>query len=156
MNEQRSDTERSLSITLDYTAITRSVSTIRQCETRASDYVIASTDDDDDDDDDDVVFIVVDASRRVFIDRVVVVVEIVVEIVNQSGALFRIASAPPIEDYDLDCVRVRICVFGFVVFRIVVVEPAGRWDEKKNEGPIAVETTGGTNATEGEGGRLRE
>jgi len=126
------------------------VSTVRQCETRASDYVIASTDDDDD----DVVFIVVDASRRVFIDRVVVV-----EIVNQSGALFRIASAPPIEDYDLDCVRVRFCVFGFVfvfVVRIVVVEPAGRWDEKKNEGPIAVETTGGTNATEGEGGRLRE
>jgi len=115
--------------------------------------VTASTDDDDDDD--DVVFIVVDASRRVFIDRVVVVVEIVVEIVNQSGALFRIASAPPIEDYDLDCVRFCI-VFVFVVVRIVVVEPAGRWDEKKNEGPIAVETTGGTNATEGEGGRLRE
>jgi len=113
--------------------------------------VIASTDDDDD----DVVFIVVDASRRVFIDRVVVVV--VVEIVNRSGALFRIASAPPIEDYDLDCVRVRIVfVFVFVFVRIVVVEPAGRWDEKKNEGPIAVETTGGTNATEGEGGRLRE
>ena len=109
--------------------------------------MIASTDDDDD----DVVFIVVDVSRRVFIDRVVVVVEIV----NQSGALFRIASAPPIEDYDLDCVRVRFCIFVFVV-RIVVVEPAGRWDEKKNEGPIAVETTGGTNATEGEGGRLRE
>jgi len=127
------------------------VSTVRQCETRASDYVIASTDDDDD----DVVFIVVDASRRVFIVTVVVVV-VVVEIVNQSGALFRIASAPPIEDYDLDCVRVRICVFVFVVVRIVVVEPAGRWDEKKNEGPIAVETTGGTNATEGEGGRLRE
>ena len=127
------------------------MSTVRQCETRASDYVIASTDDDDD----DVVFIVVDASRRVFIDRVVVVVEIVVEIVNQSGALFRIASAPPIEEYDLDCVRVRI-VFVFVFVRIVVVEPAGRWDEKKNEGPIAVETTGGTNATEGEGGRLRE
>ena len=127
------------------------MSTVRQCETRASDYVIASTDDDDD----DVVFIVVDASRRVFIDRVVVVVVVVVEIVNRSGALFRIASAPPIEDYDLDCVRVRICVF--VVFvRIVVVEPTGRWDEKKNEGPIAVETTGGTNATEGEGGRLRE
>jgi len=125
------------------------VSTVRQCETRASDYVIASTDDDDD----DVVFIVVDASRRVFIDRVVVVE--IVEIVNKSGALFRIASAPPIEDYDLDCVRVRI-VFVFVVVRIVVVEPAGRWDEKKNEGPIAVETTGGTNATEGEGGRLRE
>ena len=125
------------------------MSTVRQCETRASDYVIASTDDDDD----DVVFIVVDASRRVFIDRVVVVVEIV----NRSGALFRIASAPPIEDYDLDCVRVRFCVFVvFVVVRIVVVEPAGRWDEKKNEGPIAVETTGGTNATEGEGGRLRE
>ena len=123
------------------------MSTVRQCETRASDYVIASTDDDDD----DVVFIVVDASRRVFIDRVVVV-----EIVNQSGALFRIASAPPIEDYDLDCVRVRFCVFVFVFVRIVFVEPAGRWDEKKNEGPIAVETTGGTNATEGEGGRLRE
>ena len=148
MNEQRSDYSRSLSITLDYTAITRSVSTVRQCETRASDYVIASTDDDDD----DVVFIVVDVSRRVFIDRVVVVV--VVEIVNRSGALFRIASAPPIEDYDLDCVR--FVVFGFVVVRIVVVEPTGRWDEKKNEGPIAVETTGGTNATEGEGGRLRE
>ena len=116
--------------------------------------MIASTDDDDD----DVVFIVVDASRRVFIDRVVVlVVVVVVEIVNRSGALFRIASAPPIEDYDLDCVRVRFCIFGFVfVVRIVVVEPAGRWDEKKNEGPIAVETTGGTNATEGEGGRLRE
>ena len=112
--------------------------------------MIASTDDDDD----DVVFIVVDVSRRVFIDRVVVVV--VVEIVNRSGALFRIASAPPIEDYDLDCVRVRFCVFVFVFVRIVVVEPAGRWDEKKNEGPIAVETTGGTNATEGEGGRLRE
>ena len=127
------------------------MSTVRQCETRASDYVIASTDDDDD----DVVFIVVDASRRVFIVTVVVVV-VVVEIVNQSGALFRIASAPPIEDYDLDCVRVRFCVFVFVVVRIVVVEPAGRWDEKKNEGPIAVETTGGTNATEGEGGRLRE
>ena len=129
------------------------MSTVRQCETRASDYVIASTDDDDD----DVVFIVVDVSRRVFIDRVVVVV-VVVEIVNQSGALFRIASAPPIEDYDLDCVRVRFCIVGFVfvVVRIVVVEPAGRWDEKKNEGPIAVETTGGTNATEGEGGRLRE
>ena len=128
------------------------MSTVRQCETRASDYVIASTDDDDD----DVVFIVVDASRRVFIDRVVVlVVVVVVEIVNRSGALFRIASAPPIEDYDLDCVRVRV-VFVFVVVRIVVVEPAGRWDEKKNEGPIAVETTGGTNATEGEGGRLRE
>ena len=110
--------------------------------------MIASTDDDDD----DVVFIVVDASRRVFIDRVVVVVEIV----NQSGALFRIASAPPIEDYDLDCVRVRIAFVFVVVVRIVVVEPAGRWDEKKNEGPIAVETTGGTNATEGEGGRLRE
>ena len=125
------------------------MSTVRQCETRASDYVIASTDDDDD----DVVFIVVDVSRRVFIDRVVVVV--VVEIVNRSGALFRIASAPPIEDYDLDCVRVRICIVVFVV-RIVVVEPTGRWDEKKNEGPIAVETTGGTNATEGEGGRLRE
>ena len=110
--------------------------------------MIASTDDDDD----DVVFIVVDVSRRVFIDRVVVV-----EIVNKSGALFRIASAPPIEDYDLDCVRVRIVfVFVFVFVRIVVVEPAGRWDEKKNEGPIAVETTGGTNATEGEGGRLRE
>ena len=149
-------TPRLLSITLDhsrlhrdYAAITRSVSTVRQCETRASDYVIASTDDDDD----DAVFIVVDASRRVFIDRVVVV-----EIVNQSGALFRIASAPPIEDYDLDCVRVRFCVVFvvFVVVRIVVVEPAGRWDEKKNEGPIAVETTGGTNATEGEGGRLRE
>ena len=124
------------------------MSTVRQCETRASDYVIASTDDDDD----DVVFIVVDVSRRVFIDRVVVVV---VEIVNRSGALFRIASAPPIEDYDLDCVRFCI-VFVFVVVRIVVVEPAGRWDEKKNEGPIAVETTGGTNATEGEGGRLRE
>jgi len=133
----------------DYTSITRSVSTVRQCETRASDYVIASTDDDDD----DVVFIVVDASRRVFIDRVVVVV---VEIVNQSGALFRIASAPPIEDYDLDCVRVRFCIVVVVVVRIVVVEPTGRWDEKKNEGPIAVETTGGTNATEGEGGRLRE
>ena len=150
-------TPRLLSITLDhsrlhrdYTAINRSVSTVRQCETRASDYVIASTDDDDD----DVVFIVVDASRRVFIDRVVVVE--IVEIVNRSGALFRIASAPPIEDYDLDCVRVRFCVFVFVVVRIVVVEPAGRWDEKKNEGPIAVETTGGTNATEGEGGRLRE
>ena len=124
------------------------MSTVRQCETRASDYVIASTDDDDD----DVVFIVVDASRRVFIDRVVVVVEIV----NQSGALFPIASAPPIEDYDLDCVRVRFCIFVFVVVRIVVIEPTGRWDEKKNEGPIAVETTGGTNATEGEGGRLRE
>ena len=123
------------------------MSTVRQCETRASDYVIASTDDDDD----DIVFIVVDASRRVFIDRVVVVV---VEIVNQSGALFRIASAPPIEDYDLDCVR--FVVFVFVVVRIVVVEPTGRWDEKTNEGPIAVETTGGTNATEGEGGRLRE
>ena len=131
------------------------MSTVRQCETRASDYVIALTDDDDDDD--DVVFIVVDASRRVFIDRVVVVVVVeIVEIVNRSGALFRIASAPPIEDYDLDCVRVRICVFVFVVVRIVVVEPTGRWDEKKNEGPIAVETTGGTNATEGEGGRLRE
>ena len=135
-------------------SITRSVSTVRQCETRASDYVIASTDDDDDDD--DIVFIVVDVSRRVFIDRVVVVVVVeVVEIVNKSGALFRIASAPPIEEYDLDCVRVRI-VFGFVVVRIVVVAPPGRWDEKKNEGPIAVETTGGTNATEGEGGRLRE
>ena len=141
------DYSRSLSITLDYTAITRSVSTVRQCETRASDYVIASTDDDDD----DVVFIVVDASRRVFIDRVLVVVEIV----NRSGALFRIASAPPIEDYDLDCVRFCVCIVVFVV-RIGVVEPAGRWDEKKNEGPIAVETTGGTNATEGEGGRLRE
>ena len=129
------------------------MSTVRQCETRASDYVIASTDDNDD----DVVFIVVDASRRVFIDRVVVVLVVVVEIVNRSGALFRIASAPPIEDYDLDCVRFCICVFVFVfVVRIVVVEPAGRWDEKKNEGPIAVETTGGTNATEGEGGRLRE
>ena len=127
------------------------MSTVRQCETRASDYVIALTDDDDDDD--DVVFIVVDASRRVFIDRVVVVV---VEIVNRSGALFRIASAPPIEDYDLDCVRFVVFVFVFVFVRIVVVEPAGRWDEKKNEGPIAVETTGGTNATEGEGGRLRE
>ena len=126
------------------------MSTVRQCETRASDYVIASTDDDDD----DVVFIVVDVSRRVFIDRVLVVV--VVEIVNRSGALFRIASAPPIEDYDLDCVRVRIVFVVVFVVRIVVVEPAGRWDEKKNEGPIAVETTGGTNATEGEGGRLRE
>ena len=108
--------------------------------------MIASTDDDDD----DVVFIVVDASRHVFIDRVVV------EIVNRSGALFRIASAPPIEDYDLDCVRFCVVFVVFVVVRIVVVEPAGRWDEKKNEGPIAVETTGGTNATEGEGGRLRE
>ena len=125
------------------------MSTVRQSETRASDYVIASTDDDDD----DVVFIIVDVSRRVFIDRVVVVV---VEIVNKSGALFRIASAPPIEDYDLDCVRVRFCIVFVVVVRIVVVEPTGRWDEKKNEGPIAVETTGGTNATEGEGGRLRE
>ena len=129
------------------------MSTVRQCETRASDYVIASTDDDDDDD--DVVFIVVDASRRVFIDRVVVVVVEIVEIVNRSGALFRIASAPPIEDYGLDCVRFCVCIVVFVV-RIGVVEPAGRWDEKKNEGPIAVETTGGTNATEGEGGRLRE